>query len=428
LEKTRGSISWLIKHRQENISEYFEENQLIDLENDKKLIVVSDPPGMGKSTLTTSLAIQLKRKNPCIWVFRIDLVNFSNFFSDKKTFDDSCPITFLLEMLNSYELMKTTPFENALIYRSLQTSGNIALLFDGFDEISPTYKEIVLKLVTAIREHTKFQKIIITTRPHVQKELEVRLNIFSSQMKPLSELEQLDCLEKIWAQYFETADEKDQGNQYKRLKTHVKSVMEKLSFSLADRDTELTGVPLQISLIAEAFGTNSGKEGWEGCQEYLLSTDDRPPKLPEKFDLVGLYDLFVERKFFDIYCKDKLKRDSSICGNKEEQEKAFHEFILEHQILAVSRIFPEDVKKLLSKDEQGKIEPLKKAIDEGTERRGIINQIINDEPHFVHLTFAEYFAAKYLFQNLAKMVKKKVKQIYWKKSLLITGMRSSELS
>jgi hypothetical protein len=257
-------------------------------------------------------------------------------------------------------------------------------------------------LITALQEKTRFKKIIVTTRPHMKDDLEKNFNVFAYQIKPLSKVKQSECLARMWSTCLKNADEKQppDSNQYERLQTYVEAVMDKLSDSLAYRDAELTGVPLQIRLLAGAFETNRGEENWEGCREYLKATEDRPPNLPEKLDLVDLYDLFVQKKYFDVYCRDKLKRDSAICGNTEEQLKAFDSFVLEHQMLAADIIFSEDLGNLLSTDEEEKIEHLKKAFLQGTERRGILDKIIDDKVQFLHLTFAEYFAAKYLLQNL----------------------------
>jgi hypothetical protein len=383
------------------------ELELINFKNGHRLVIISDTPGMGKSTLTTRLAVKLKEQNSNLWVFKIDLNDCSPFLKTKNDTKKSYfttpkeTISFLLEMLELNGATKKDTLERELITISLTKYGNITILFDGFDEISPTYKDIVLGLVTALQEYTKFQKLVITTRPHVKNELEERLNVISFQMKPLKEEEQKECLKKIWSKCLKTTDE----NQH-LLEKYVEDVLEKLSYLLKDRDSELIGVPLHITMLAEVFQTSSGneKKDWEGCQEYLQSTEEKPPKLLEKIDLIDLYELFVEKKVNDIYYRDKLKRDSSKPGNQEDQKKLYNCFVIDHQILAMTIIFPKEYEELQSTEEQEQIETLKKAIIEGKERKGIITQVVNNQPHFVHLTFAEYFAAKYLFQNLDQMV------------------------
>lgn len=57
-------------------------------------------------------------------------------------------------------------------------------------------------------------------------------------------------------------------------------------------------------MLAEGFqeSIQGAPEAWEGCKEFLtLNNINMERKLPAKFDLFGLYDYFVKRKFCDIY-------------------------------------------------------------------------------------------------------------------------------
>jgi hypothetical protein len=38
-------------------------------------------------------------------------------------------------------------FRNNLLRAALEESGNVVLMFDGFDEISPNYEKIVISLI-----------------------------------------------------------------------------------------------------------------------------------------------------------------------------------------------------------------------------------------------------------------------------------------
>ncbi len=98
---------------------------------------------MGKSTVLTKLAEKTKKSDPSLWVVRINLndhtknlseVNFNN--------NKDQTINFLLDIVDL-----KTPLEKELFKRRVGNQGKIALLFDGFDEISPMYKDKVIELL-----------------------------------------------------------------------------------------------------------------------------------------------------------------------------------------------------------------------------------------------------------------------------------------
>ena len=43
------------------------------------------------------------------------------------------------------------------------------IMLDGFDEISPSYKETVIDLLQALRQ-TAVEQLCVTTRPHLREE------------------------------------------------------------------------------------------------------------------------------------------------------------------------------------------------------------------------------------------------------------------
>ena len=47
----------------------------------------------------------------------------------------------------------------------------IVIMLDGFDEISPFYKQTVIDLLQALRQ-TAVEQLWVTTRPHLREELE----------------------------------------------------------------------------------------------------------------------------------------------------------------------------------------------------------------------------------------------------------------
>src|SRR5690606_1977076 len=64
-----SSIDGLIKREKINVAE----NEMIELFGMEKIIIISDTPGMGKTTVLSSLSRKIKAMKPNHWVIRIDL-------------------------------------------------------------------------------------------------------------------------------------------------------------------------------------------------------------------------------------------------------------------------------------------------------------------------------------------------------------------
>src|SRR5699024_9579656 len=79
------------------------------------------------------------------------------------------------------------------------------LLFDGFDEISPSYDNKVSQLLRTLKDtrtRTGVDMLWVTTRANVKQELENKLDVFSYTLEPLSERDQKEFLVKFWKANF----------------------------------------------------------------------------------------------------------------------------------------------------------------------------------------------------------------------------------
>jgi hypothetical protein len=64
-------------------------------------------------------------------------------------------------------------------------------MLDGFDEISPSYKDTVIDILQDLRQ-TAVQQLLVTTRPRVRDELEDKLQQLSYTLEPFSEENHVD--------------------------------------------------------------------------------------------------------------------------------------------------------------------------------------------------------------------------------------------
>jgi len=85
-------------------------------------------------------------------------------------------------------------------------------------------------------------------------------------------------------------------------------------------------------MLAEAFEENFRK---------FYKSDKSEPALPHKLDLIGLYGIFIERKY-DIFYKDKSKFQAGNMGAEGIRKRYSKDIKIIHQLLALETFFTED--------------------------------------------------------------------------------------
>ncbi|XP_031634299.1 uncharacterized protein LOC116347724 isoform X1 [Contarinia nasturtii] len=377
------------------------QDELVDKKNHHEIVIISDTAGMGKSTVLTSLSMKLKN-DLSLWVIRINLNDYTELFnkvlnnleSEFSNYDKNEVVNFLIDdLLESHKQSKLkTNFEKELFKNRIINRGRMAFLFDGFDEISPKYKDIVIKILQSLQNY-KVERLFITTRPNMSKELERALGVFSNVLKPLSQDEQNDFLTKFWTKKLKL--ENSGGKYTDRLNTYAESITKHISKSINDEDREFIGIPLQTRIIAEIFQDEKEKQPseWQGCKEFLKS-ECATPVLPKDFTLLELYDRFVRRKFYEFHLVEKKGRDFSKTDEEELADQNYNIFKKKYELLALQALFSdEELEELLSQNAIEKLNGLIEEVKSGKHNEGIVDQIIDDKPHFIHRTFAEYFTS-----------------------------------
>jgi hypothetical protein len=201
----------------------------------------------------------------------------------------------------------------------------VVVILDGFDEISPVYKERVIDMLQVLKQ-TSLEQLWITTRPHLREELEDNLQQLSYTLQPFSEFEQVEFLKKFWNDNLNL----EETNQH-QLEIYAETLIRTLAKSISDKDKEFTGIPLQTRRLTEAFE--------DDFKSFYLSKKSEP-ELPQKLELLGLYGRFTDRKY-DIYYRENCKIPEGNIGAEEQRERDFQNIQLEHQLLALEALFPE---------------------------------------------------------------------------------------
>src|SRR5699024_7531402 len=189
-------------------------------------------------------------------------------------------------------------------------------------------------------------------REHLEKEL----GTFALRLKPLTRKEQINFLTNFW-------QKQNPGFKGKtdKIRTYSKTLIDNISKSISDHETEFTGIPLQTRMVAEVFGGGTDRAGPSlenihrepvrtgasllssmvaplvhgpalgtdnkmGLREYLLGKNDSKTFVPNnQVNLVDLYEKIIRKKF-DINYQEKGKIDISNVSVKQILEREYRSF------------------------------------------------------------------------------------------------------
>ena len=187
---------------------------------------------MGKTTILTHLAKQIKQNFPSHWIVRIDLNDHTDALKAQKEQKIEA-----VEFLSQRLLKLDSPFEKDVFEQCLK-EGKVVVMLDGVDEISPSYERTVIDLLQALKEKS-VEQLWVTTRPHLRETLEKNLKAHSYTLEPFSKVDQVEFLTKFWCQKLNL-----QGTSQQQLEMYATEIIEKLEQSINDRDKQFSGVPI----------------------------------------------------------------------------------------------------------------------------------------------------------------------------------------
>ncbi|MEW9890387.1 MAG: NACHT domain-containing protein, partial [Candidatus Symbiodolus clandestinus] len=317
-----------------------------------RVVLLSAPAGMGKSTFLTHTAQQLKRQQPDHWVIRIDLNQQTEALQHLQHPTVTAAAEWVVEAAQLHN-----SFEQPLLRQALQLprSAKVRILLDGFDEISPTHQTSALKLLEGLRE----QQIWVTTRPHWEERLAQHCQTLPFSLKPLSDSEQ---------QRFLTDYCRAQHQLEPTQVTAVEKSAEALLNHLVRSDIS-TENPLQLQMLAELFSDN------------FKTRQSFPETELKRFSRLELYEQFVKTKY-----KIFRHKGSEAGAQIDKVTKSSIDVENNHQRLAVTLLFPEQQQWLLTALSLNKIKLLS---PEALARYGMVTGVKN-APQFIHRTYAEY--------------------------------------
>ncbi|XP_076260547.1 uncharacterized protein LOC143196606 isoform X1 [Rhynchophorus ferrugineus] len=352
--------------------------------NKKKINILVDNPGTGKSCLLVSLAGNLKAKDRLLWVVKVNL--------NDHAFDPKSPLSkdikykslkdvdfekgetnkavkFLMEMVfPEAEKRDKSGFQRDFFIHSLCYEDDkclypqVAILFDGFDEISPIYREQTLRLLRALNT-SRAACVWVTSRLQEKHILEKELGSVAYHLNPFTKEQQKQYMKKVWK------SKQAVLSDFNTILSKVEGIQRRLISAMR---SDFTNVPLQLKMLVDV----------------VVEENNR---LPEDFGLYDLYRNFTESKF-KVYYEEKRAVGATVAGT-DVIDRDIQIMTTKHGNIALALFFPE----LFDDELQNEIENEFSALI----RIGLLipgGQLVR----FVHMSFAEYFLAIHIAEKVGK--------------------------
>jgi len=350
-------------------------------EVEDRVILVTDEPGMGKSTLLTHLARETRKSHPSMWIVRVNINNYTRILNELK--QKGSDENYVIKLLTKAAEVKETDglcLERRLFDYTCSSTGNMAVLIDGVDEVTPLYSEQVVQILRLLTK-MKIQKIWVTFRNSMKGFPPQEFQCHSYSLAPFTEKDQKCFLVKFWKEKFP---------YIKGLEHLAQRVVELSKKHLTAGDNNFMGIPLQCVLLAEMFE--------EYLQQYSTAAT---VELPDHINVVMLYDSYVEKKW-DIYLSEKKVSDRTNV-NVLTDDNALHKTFIDNLTAAafVAILSTTQLEKLADKTIANIASDFLNNIEKGEEKTGLILDVIEERPVFQHRTLAEYFVAKRLCKNFS---------------------------
>lgn len=412
------------------------------IKHEAKVVIIANDPGEGKSTVLTSMARQIANlteevdETYQVWVVRI---NLNDYATDKihpnslhnVTFESDNiqqAIDFVLKMMvfgnpdhDANISLQQKMFEIGL--QSHDTHGlhsKIVILFDGFDEISPIFKDKTTILLHALKRSNVF-KLWITTRNNEKPHLEKELGSSSCILKALDKTMQKEFLNKFWKyrikcqpfadvlKYLRDILSKNDNKENKGLMSKINSILKKYRVEDDQRLKELQDdIDKKLNLGGYAnklLGKWQNKMSDKSKQFILnplhlkiLSEVVLAEKfqLPNEFSSLYLYQKFITTKIDIYYQKAKMNQDNPTAKAVIKRDtKAVNKI---HSYLAVKILLPDEYAALPGLND---LNEMKESFEDNELARiGILVPKGATPLDFIHRSFAEYFKTDFMVDNL----------------------------
>lgn len=313
-----------------------------------KCVILAASAGMGKTSSAVEFAKYLKSQNSRSWVVFIDLKQHVSVYSK----DGQKPLHCIDPRFVCKHLLRLENELEEMLFEEFFRNGKTIFIIDGFDEVSPTFKNFVMGMIKSIRSSGNL--MIVTTRTHLASELSCELRSDTITLKAFSRPDQVTFIEKFF---------KSSTN---RIAHCSRDEAEKL---LSKMNPDFVSTPLLLYMMSEVFSEVN-------FSEFPINS-------------FSLYYHFIKKLIQIWEGKGLLSRnDNDTINTTYSNVKSIHLKI------AVQTIFGEVTIGSLGFDEQEIFS------DELILRIGLIKMIYKNRFEFTHKTFAEFLVAEFSFNKM----------------------------
>uniref|UniRef100_A0A4Y0BI24 NACHT domain-containing protein n=1 Tax=Anopheles funestus TaxID=62324 RepID=A0A4Y0BI24_ANOFN len=287
----------------------------------------------------------------------------------------------------------------------------LVLILDGFDEIAPYFKDVVMKCFGRFSRLDGVRLLYLSSRPYgFEQELK---NTFPQcqiyWLKPFSSSDTIKSLHKFLVNNLD-------GYEYYE-EIHRNSILMMLFRIIKHALKDIIRIPLLLYMVLVILLPkikSCVNKNTHNLSQQMLNNN--------QIDILYLVEEFVDRKL-KIANTDKIGTTDSAASTAAaitKQVQLKKEIMKQHMLLAMYVIFNKnDREKLLSKEERKLVEEIMEEVNQGAEKTGIVLGVQGGVPQFLHRIFTEYFTACWLFENVDRFKNESIfhSQAIWSDSL-----------
>lgn len=321
--------------------------------HEKVIVIIHGPAGTGKSTALTNIALQLKTKKPTYWIEKVDLKKISD--SLELYLEDD-----ITELLIEARLEPKQPN----IFRKFFESGRLILMLDGFDEIDASNRE---RLVELLNDSQLENQVWLTTRGDCLKELKDLPNKLEVTLRPFDRNDQIKFMVEYWQSIIGS-------NNTVTMKQIAWTLIDRFEKCIKQKLGDLLGTPLQTRMLAEIF----------------IPDKDLNINYRKVFDAYSLYNQFISARLQILY------KEKNFNGNYVDIWKAGWEFH-ERKARTDSKLFEKLELHILNRNANNSIQFI---TQKECTKIGLLQLNADGKIEFIHRTFAEFFIAHFIANQL----------------------------
>jgi len=343
--------------------------------SNSKAFLLADHAGSGKTTIFKDCTKKLKEFHKNSWVSFINLRKHGQIFEQYMKKIDTLALGDVSQILMQIVNLKLGL--EVSIFKKLFQHGKMILLFDGVDEISPIYTELLMKIFTLLCQMERKIEIWISTRLHYAQKLSETLNTPYHKFTQYKPSEINEFINEI-LKFNGIIDKKEQKENLSQINKCIKGLK---GFYYRSKEIEN---PLMVQMVTEL---------------YIEKMVD-----PDNVSRYGVYEAMVEKQ------KDKV-------GEKIPNFERDQDFNLNiwdvHRVLALISLVGDDYKKEL-KFKLEDLQIMKKWKEEKhrwtsdmIQRYGFVivdmssENIDRSSIDFMHRTYAEFFVTQMFLKSFS---------------------------